>query len=86
MSGIEEVHAGIGMANEASREALAALAQTTDSVERAQQALQQATQGTTSPEVEQASGLLADVVQRVGELQGAISAAIEQTETYQHRL
>lgn len=86
MSGIEEVHAGIGMANEASREALAALAQTTDSVERAQQALHQATQGTTSPEVEQASGLLADVVQRVGELQGAISAAIEQAETYQHRL
>lgn len=86
MPGIEEVKAGISLANGKAQEASAALAQGLSCLEEAQQSLATATQGTEQEEIQQASGLLAEVAQTISGAQSTIDAAVNTTESYAGRL
>lgn len=86
MSGVEEVRAGISLANEKARESLAALQQAALSLGEAQQALATATQGTAADEMQQANGMFASVADAIPDLQGTINAGMDTAEGYAGRL
>ena len=86
MAGVEEVRAGIALANQKSSESIAALQQATLSLEEAQQALAGATQGSGQEEILQAHGMLAEATQSLSGVQGAINASISSAEGYAGRL
>lgn len=86
MPGVEEIRAGIALANEKATASLAALQQAVQSLEEAQQTLAQATSGSTQEDVNQAHGLLAEALQVINGTQGTILACISSTENYSARL
>lgn len=86
MAGVEEIRAGIAMANEKANAGVAALQQAVQSLEEAQQILGQVTTGSTQPEVTQAHGLLAEAVQGISGQQSTIQAAVSSAESYSARL
>lgn len=86
MAGVEEIRAGIAMANEKCNASVAALQQAAQSLEEAQQILGQVTSGSTQPEVTQAHGLLAEAVQGINSQQSTIQAAVSSAESYSARL
>jgi hypothetical protein len=86
MAGVEEVRAGISLANQKMQEGIAALQQATLVLEEAQSALVTATQGSTQEEMQHAHGMLAEVMQTISGAQGTIHATISSAEGYAGRL
>ncbi|GAA0511932.1 hypothetical protein GCM10011581_02180 [Saccharopolyspora subtropica] len=86
MAGVEEVRAGIALANQKMQEGIAALQQTNLVLEEAQQALVSATQGSTQEEMQHAHGMLAEAMQTINGVQGTLQATIASTEGYAGRL
>jgi hypothetical protein len=86
MAGVEEIRAGIAMANEKSNASIAALQQAVQALEEAQQTLSQATQGSTQSEVTQAHGLISEALQGINGTQTTIEASISSADAYSARL
>lgn len=86
MAGVEEIRAGIAMANLKCNDSVAALQQAAQALEEAQQILGQVTAGSTQPEVTQAHGMLAEAVQSITGQQSTIQAAVSSAESYSARL
>ncbi|HJQ45644.1 MAG TPA: hypothetical protein VJ870_04860 [Amycolatopsis sp.] len=86
MAGVEEIRAGIAMANQKCEAAAGALQQAAQSLEEAQQMLGQVTSGSTQPEVTQALAMLAEAVQGINGQQNTIQAAVSSAESYSARL
>ncbi|WP_374727423.1 hypothetical protein [Haloactinomyces albus] len=86
MAGVEEVRAGIALANQKASEGIAALQQATLALEEAQQALATATQGSSQEEIQHAYGMLAEATQTLNGVQGTVQASISSTEGYAGRL
>lgn len=83
---VEEIRAGIAMANEKCQTGVAALQHAAQALEEAQQILGQVTSGSTQPEVTQAHGLLAETIQSITGQQGTIQAAVSSADAYSARL
>jgi hypothetical protein len=86
MAGVEEVRAGIALANQKASESIAALQQATLALEEAQQALAGATHGSSQEEIQHAHGMLAEAAQSLTGVQGTINASISSAEGYAGRL
>lgn len=86
MPGVEEIRAGIALANEKASASIAALQQAAAALEEAQQSLALATSGSTQQEVTQAHGLLAEALQGITGTQSTIQAGISSAESYSARL
>lgn len=86
MAGVEEVRAGIALANQKASEAVAALQQATQTLEEAQQALASATQGSGQEDIQHAYGMLAEALQNLNGVTGTINASITSAENYAGRL
>ena len=86
MASIEEVRAGIALANDKASESLGALQQAHSSLEQAQGALQRATEGSGQADVSEANGLLARAVNSLEEVRQQVSAAISASEGVANRL
>ncbi|MEV6910034.1 hypothetical protein [Amycolatopsis sp. NPDC051071] len=86
MAGVEEIRAGIALANEKASASIHALQQAAQSLEEAQLSLSQATQGSNQHEVSQAHGLLAEALQGITGMQSTIQAGISSAESYSTRL
>ncbi|MEU5849695.1 hypothetical protein [Saccharopolyspora shandongensis] len=86
MAGVEEVRAGIALANQKMQESIAALQQGNLALEEAQSALVTATQGSSQEEMQHAHGMLAEVMQTISGVQGTLNATINATEGYAGRL
>ncbi|GAA4851754.1 hypothetical protein [Saccharopolyspora rosea] len=86
MAGVEEVRAGIALANQKCSEGVAALQQAALSLEEAQQALTTATQGSTQEEIQHAQGMLAEAIHTINTVQGTVHASITSAENYAGRL
>jgi hypothetical protein len=86
MAGVEEIRAGIALANEKASASIAALQQAAQALEEAQQTLSQATEGSTQSEVTQAHGLMAEAMQGITGTQSTIEACISSADSYSARL
>jgi hypothetical protein len=86
MAGVQEIQAGIAMANEKCNSSIAALAQAVQALEEARQILSQVTTGSNQPEVTQAHGILDRAVDSIGNTQGTVHQAISLAEQYSQRL
>ncbi|WP_020664066.1 hypothetical protein [Amycolatopsis benzoatilytica] len=86
MAGVEEIRAGIALANEKASASIAALQQAASALEEAQLSLQQATQGSSQHEVNQAHGLLAEALHGISGMQSTIQAGISSADSYSARL
>jgi hypothetical protein len=86
MASIEEVRAGIALANEKASESIGALQQAHSSLEQAQGALMRVTEGSTQADVNDANGLLAQAVSTVLEVQQSVASAIQAAEGVANRL
>lgn len=84
--GIDDVRAGLALANQKTEESQGAIEQAILSLEEAQQALGQATQGTTQDDVQQAAGMFAEAMQTLTDVQGKVSAGMTAVEQYGGRL
>lgn len=86
MASIEEVRAGIALANDKASESLGALQQAHSSLEQAQGLLMRATEGSAQADAPEATGLLAQAIGSITEVQQAVSAAIQAAEGVANRL
>ncbi|WIX75987.1 hypothetical protein QRX50_31505 [Amycolatopsis carbonis] len=86
MAGVEEVRAGIAVANEKASAGIAALQQAAMALEEAQLSLSQATQGSQQHEINQAHGLLAEALNGITGMQSTIQAGISSADAYSSRL
>ncbi len=86
MASIEEVRAGIALANDKASESLGALQQAHSSLEQAQGALLRVTEGSGQGDVSEANGLLAQAIGSITEVQQAVAAAISASEGVANRL
>ncbi|MER7013996.1 hypothetical protein ABT324_21465 [Saccharopolyspora sp. NPDC000359] len=86
MAGVEEVRAGITLANQKMQEGIAALQQANLVLEEAQSALVSATQGSAQEDMQHAHGMLAEVMQVINGAQGSIQATMSSAEAYAGRL
>jgi replicative DNA helicase len=86
MGSVEEVRAGIALANEKANESMGALREAATALEQAQSMLAEATQGSSQSDAEQAQSLLAHAVQSIGEIQSSVDQAIHTAEGYAARL
>jgi hypothetical protein len=86
MASIEEVRAGIALANDKAAESLGALQQAHSSLEQAQGALMRVTEGSAQADVSEANALLAQAVGSVTDVQQAVAAAIQASEGVAARL
>ncbi|MPY81968.1 MAG: hypothetical protein GEV00_01375 [Actinophytocola sp.] len=86
MAGVEEIRAGIALANEKASASIAALQQAAQSLEEAQQSLAEATSGSSQDEVSQAHGLLAEALQSITGTQSTIQACMSSADAYSARL
>jgi hypothetical protein len=86
MAGVEEIRAGIAVANEKSLAGIAAITQASLQLDDARSALMAATQGSSQADVAQAQGLLAEALQILAGAQASIQASISSAEGYAARL
>ncbi|MCE7011420.1 hypothetical protein LWC34_52715 [Kibdelosporangium philippinense] len=86
MAGVEDIKAGIALANEKSQAGIAAITQASMQLDEARNALLSATQGSSQSDVSQAQGLLTEALQVLAGAQGAIQASISSAEGYANRL
>lgn len=86
MASIEEVRAGIALANQKSSESLGALQQAHSQLEEAQSALARVTEGSSQADVHDASNQLQHAVASVSEVQQLVRTAIDTAEGIAQRL
>lgn len=86
MASIEEVRAGIAVANDKASESLGALQQAHAALEQAQGMMLRVSEGSRQADVNEANGLLARAVGSVVEVQQAVAAAIQAAEGVASRL
>lgn len=86
MASIDEVRAGINLATDKASESLGALQQAHSSLEQAQGLLMRATEGSGQADAPEATGLLAQAIGSITEVQQAVSAAIQAAEGVANRL
>jgi hypothetical protein len=86
MASIEEVRAGIALANDKASESIGALQQAHSSLEQAQGAVLRVTEGSAQADVSDANALLANAVGSILEVQQAVAAAIQAAEGVANRL
>lgn len=86
MASIEEVRAGIALANDKASESLGGLQQATSALEQAQAALQRVTEGSSQSDASEAVNLYAQAVSTVRDAQQIVSAAISASEGIANRL
>jgi hypothetical protein len=86
MASIDEVRAGIALANDKASESLGALQQAHSSLEQAQGVLMRVTEGSAQADVSDANGLIAQAVGSILEVQQAVAAAIQAAEGVASRL
>lgn len=86
MASIEEVRAGIALANDKASESLGALQQAHSALEQAQGMMLRVSEGSGQADVNEANGLLAQAVGSVVEVQQAVAAAIQAAEGVASRL
>ncbi len=86
MASIEEVRAGIALANDKASESLGALQQAHSALEQAQGMMLRVSEGSGQSDVSEANGLLAQAVGSVLEVQQAVAAAIQAAEGVAGRL
>lgn len=86
MAGVEEIRAGIALANEKSLSGISAITQASLQLEDARNALLAATQGSGQPDVAQALNLLTEALQTLTSAQAAVQASITSAEGYAARL
>lgn len=86
MASIEEVRAGIALANDKASESLGALQQAQSSLEQAQGALQRVTEGSNQSDAQEAANMLAQAISSISDVQQAVSAAIQASESVSNRL
>jgi hypothetical protein len=86
MAGVEEIRAGIALANEKSQNGIAAITQASLQLEDARNALMAATQGSGQPDVNQAQALLTEALQTLSTAQAAVQSSITQADQYAARL
>lgn len=83
---INDVQAGIAMANDQASESLGALQQAHSALEQSQAGLMHATEGSHQADVSEATGLLAKAIGSIVEVQQAVAAAIQASEGVAGRL
>lgn len=86
MASIEEVRAGIALANDKASESLGALQQALSGVEQAQAALQRVTEGSSQSDASEANNLFAQAASTIRDAQQIVSAAISAAEGVANRL
>lgn len=86
MGSIEEVRAGIALANDKASESLGALQQALSGVEQAQAALQRVTEGSSQSDASEANNLFAQAASTIRDAQQIVSAAISAAEGVANRL
>lgn len=86
MASIEEVRAGISLATDQASDSLGALQQAHSSLEQAQGLLMRATEGSGQADAQEATGLLAQAIGSITEVQQSVSAAIQAAEGVANRL
>jgi len=86
VASIDEVRAGISLANDKANESLGSLQQAHAALEEAQGALMHATEGSGQADVTEANGLLAQAVGNITEVLQQVSAAIQASEDVAARL
>jgi ATP/maltotriose-dependent transcriptional regulator MalT len=86
MASIEEVRAGIALANQKASESLGALQQAHSQLEEAQQSLTRVTEGSGQSDVHDANGQLRQAVQSISEVQQLVRSAISTAEGISQRL
>jgi replicative DNA helicase len=86
MASIEEVRAGIGLANQKASESLGALQQAHSQLEEAQSSLTRVTEGSAQADVNEANGQLQQAVQSISEVQQLVQTAISTAEGISQRL
>lgn len=86
MASIDEVRAGIALANEKASESVGALQQAHVALEQAQGVLLRVTEGSGQDDVAQANGFLAQALGAVADGQQAVKAAIAASEGVADRL
>ncbi|MBV9313674.1 MAG: hypothetical protein JO100_07925 [Pseudonocardia sp.] len=86
MASIEEVRAGIALANEKASESIGALQQAQSQLEEAHVALQRVTEGSSQADVNDADAQLAQAVSSIADLQQMVKQAISTSEGIAARL
>jgi hypothetical protein len=86
VASIDEVRAGISLANDKANESLGSLQQAHAALEEAQGALLHATDGSGQADVSEATGLLAQAVGNITEVLQQVSAAIQASDDIAARL
>ncbi|HEY0572638.1 MAG TPA: hypothetical protein VGD73_00955 [Pseudonocardia sp.] len=86
MASIEEVRAGITLANQKASESLGALQQAHSQLEEAQSSLTRVTEGSAQADVNDANGQLQQAVQSISEVQQLVQTAISTAEGISQRL
>jgi methyl-accepting chemotaxis protein len=86
MASIEEVRAGITLANQKASESLGALQQAHSQLEEAQSSLTRVTEGSAQSDVNEANGQLQQAVQSISEVQQLVQTAISTAEGISQRL
>jgi methyl-accepting chemotaxis protein len=86
MASIDEVRAGIALANQKASESLGALQQAHSQLEEAQASLTRVTEGSGQSDVHDANGQLQQAVQSISEVQQLVRSAISTAEGISQRL
>jgi hypothetical protein len=86
MASIEEVRAGIALANDKASESLGALQQAQSSLEQAQSGIQQVTAGSGQADVSEVNNRLAQAISSITDVQQAVQGAIQAAEAVANRL
>jgi hypothetical protein len=86
MASIEEVRAGIALANDKASESLGALQQAQSALEQAQGAIQQVTAGSGQADVSEVNSLFARAISNITDAQHTVSAAVSASEGVANRL
>jgi methyl-accepting chemotaxis protein len=86
VASIDEVRAGISLANDKANESLGSLQQAHAALEEAQGALLHATDGSGQADVSEATGLLAQAVSNISDVLQQVNAAIQASDDISARL
>ncbi len=86
MANIDEVRAGIGQANQKASESLGALRQAKLSIQEARSMLDQAVEGSTQADVDEARAYYADAAEKVDDVEKAVYAATQASDEIATRL
>ncbi|GGM75210.1 hypothetical protein GCM10012275_52380 [Longimycelium tulufanense] len=86
MASVEQVRAGISLANDKASESIGALQQAATAIEQAQTAFAAAAEGSTQSDAEQINAMFAQALRGINEVQQSVSSAMSSAESYANRL